>query len=134
MCDYYRRRNCVLEIDHNRTSHAFPWREKFATSSVYLRLSQSFSVTLSSLMWERSHRSSSFFPAVHSLVWLLGRLFTQRFRAVLRLRRLVAGLSPRRSGFAPESVYVGQNGTGTRFLRVFRFHPVNIIPRSYPYS
>jgi hypothetical protein len=48
------------------------------------------------------------------------------------LRRLVAGLSPRRAGFTPLSVHVGFVldivALGQVFLRVLRFSPVNIIP------
>jgi len=48
------------------------------------------------------------------------------------LRRLVAGLSPRRPGFAPGSVHVGfvvdKVALGQVFLRVLRFSPVSIIP------
>jgi len=51
-------------------------------------------------------------------------------RAVPWLRRLVAGLSPRRPGFAPGSVHVGfvvdKVALGQVFLRVLRFSPVNI--------
>jgi hypothetical protein len=51
--------------------------------------------------------------------------------AVPWLRRLVAGLSPRRPGFVPSSVYVGfvvNNGIGTDFFRVVWFSRVSIIP------
>jgi hypothetical protein len=48
------------------------------------------------------------------------------------LRSLVAGLSPRRPGFAPGSIHVGfvvdKMALGQVFLRVLRFSPVNIIP------
>jgi hypothetical protein len=51
-------------------------------------------------------------------------------RAVPWLRRLVAGLSPRRHGFAPELIYVGfvvdKVALGQIFLRVLRFSPVNM--------
>jgi hypothetical protein len=54
--------------------------------------------------------------------------------AVPWLRSLVAGLSPRRSGFAPGSINVGfvvdKVALGQVFLRVLRFSPVNIIPSS----
>jgi hypothetical protein len=59
-------------------------------------------------------------------------------RVVPWLRRLVAGLQPRRQGFTPGSVHDlrfgicgGRSGTGTVFLRVLRFFPVsnNIAPR-----
>jgi hypothetical protein len=52
--------------------------------------------------------------------------------AVPWLRRLVAGLSPRRSGFDPGSVHVGfvvdKVALGQVFPRVLRFSPVNFIP------
>jgi hypothetical protein len=48
------------------------------------------------------------------------------------LRRLVAGLSPRRLGFDPGSVHVGfvldKVVLGQVFLRVLRFSPVSFIP------
>jgi hypothetical protein len=48
------------------------------------------------------------------------------------LRRLVAGLSPRRPGFDPLSVHVvfvvDKVALGQAFLRVLRFSPVNFIP------
>jgi hypothetical protein len=51
---------------------------------------------------------------------------------VLWLRRLVAGLSPRRLGFDPGSVHVGfvvdKVVLGQVFPRVLRFSPVNFIP------
>jgi hypothetical protein len=47
------------------------------------------------------------------------------------LRRLVTGLPPRRSGFAPGSVHVGfvvdRVAMGQVFLAVLRFFPVSII-------
>jgi len=47
-------------------------------------------------------------------------------------QQLVAGLSPRRPGFAPRSVYVGfvvdKVALGQIYLRVFKFSLVNIIP------
>jgi hypothetical protein len=50
--------------------------------------------------------------------------------AVPWLRSLVAGLSPRRPGFAPGSIHVGfvvdRVALGQVFLRVLRFSPVNI--------
>jgi hypothetical protein len=53
-------------------------------------------------------------------------------KAVPWLRSLVAGLSPRRPGFAPRSIHVGfvmdKVALGQVFLRVLRFSPVNIIP------
>jgi hypothetical protein len=53
-------------------------------------------------------------------------------QAVPWLKRLVAGLSPRRTGFAPESTHVGfvvdKVVLGQVFLRVLRFSPANIIP------
>jgi hypothetical protein len=52
-------------------------------------------------------------------------------QAVPWLRRLVAGLSPRRSGFDPGSVHVGfvvdNMALGQVFPRVLRFSPVNLI-------
>jgi hypothetical protein len=58
-----------------------------------------------------------------------------RLRAVPWLRSLVAGLSPRRPGFAPGSIHVGfvvENvALGQVFLRVLRFSPVNIILPSF---
>jgi len=49
-----------------------------------------------------------------------------------RLRRSVAGLSPRRSGLNPRPVRVGfvlhKVTLGQIFLRVLRFPPVNVIP------
>jgi hypothetical protein len=54
--------------------------------------------------------------------------------AVPWLRSLVAGLSPRRPGFAPGSIHVGfvvdKVGLGQVFLRVLLFFPVSIIPPS----
>jgi hypothetical protein len=54
--------------------------------------------------------------------------------AMPRLRSLVAGLSPRRPGFAPGSIHVGfvvdKVALGQVFLWVLRFFPVNIIPPS----
>jgi hypothetical protein len=58
--------------------------------------------------------------------------FTASSKAVPWLKRLVAGLSPRRPGFAPGSIHVGfmvdSVALGQVFLRVLRFSPVNIIP------
>jgi hypothetical protein len=52
--------------------------------------------------------------------------------AVPWLKRLVAGLSPRRPVFASGSIHVGfvvdKVALGQVFLRVLRFSPVNIIP------
>jgi hypothetical protein len=52
--------------------------------------------------------------------------------AVPWLQRLVAGLSPRRPGFAPGSIHVGfvvdKVALGQVFLRILRFSPSNIIP------
>ena len=52
--------------------------------------------------------------------------------AVPTLRRLVAGLSPRRPGFYPRSVHVGfvvyKVTLGQVFPRVLRFSPVNFFP------
>ena len=51
---------------------------------------------------------------------------------VLWLRRLVAGLPPRRPGFDPGSVHVGfvvdKVALGQVFPRVLRFSPVSFIP------
>jgi len=56
------------------------------------------------------------------------------------VRRLVAGLSPRRPGFASGSIHVGfvvdSVAQGQFFLRVLRFSPVNLSfhrrsPNSY---
>ena len=53
-------------------------------------------------------------------------------KAVPWLRRLVAGLPPRRPGFDPGSVHVGfvvnKVTLGQVFSRVLRFSPVNLIP------
>ena len=58
--------------------------------------------------------------------------------AVLWLRRLVAGLSPRRPGFDPGSVHVGfvvnKVALGQGFLWVLRFLPVNFIPPLLHYA
>jgi hypothetical protein len=52
--------------------------------------------------------------------------------AVPWLRRLVAGLSPRRPGFNPGPVHVGfmvdKVALGQVFLRVLRLSPVNLFP------
>jgi hypothetical protein len=49
-------------------------------------------------------------------------------------RSLVAGLSPRRPGFAPGPINVGfvvdKVALGQVFLRVIPFSPVNIVPPS----
>jgi hypothetical protein len=53
-------------------------------------------------------------------------------KAVPWLRRLVAGLSPRKPGFDPGSVHVGfvvdKVALGQVFPRVLRSSPVNFIP------
>jgi hypothetical protein len=58
--------------------------------------------------------------------------------AVPCLRRLVAGLSPRRPGFDPGSVLVGfvvdKVALGQVSLRVLRFSPVNFIPSVLHYT
>jgi hypothetical protein len=58
--------------------------------------------------------------------------------AVPWLRRLVAGLSPRRTGFDPGSVHVGfvvdKVALGQVFLRVLRFSLVNFIPPVLHYT
>jgi hypothetical protein len=52
-------------------------------------------------------------------------------QAVPWLKSLIAGLSPRRSRFAPGSIHVGfvveKVALGQGFLRVLRFSPVNIL-------
>ena len=59
-------------------------------------------------------------------------------RAVSWLRRLVAGLSPRRPGFDSGSVHVGfvvdKVSLGQVFPRVLRFFPVNSIPTVLHYT
>jgi hypothetical protein len=54
------------------------------------------------------------------------------------LRRLVAGLSPRRPGFDPGSVHVGfvvdKVALEQAFPRVLRFSPLNFIPPVFHYS
>jgi hypothetical protein len=53
-------------------------------------------------------------------------------RAVPWLRRLAAGLPPRRPGFDPGAVHVGfvvdKVTLGQVFPRVLRFYPINFIP------
>jgi hypothetical protein len=57
---------------------------------------------------------------------------THRDKAVPWLRRLAAGLPPRRPGFDPGSVHVAfevdKVALGQVFPRVLRFSPVNFIP------
>jgi hypothetical protein len=73
---------------------------------------------------------------VHNTVFLKQKLkkkqVTNKTRAVPWLRRLVAGLSPRRHGFDPGSVHVGfvvdNVALGQVSPRVLRFSPVNFIP------
>jgi hypothetical protein len=66
--------------------------------------------------------------------WSWGLYFRHVFlpAAVPWLKRLVAGLSPRKSGFAPGSIHVGfvvdKVVLRQIFLRVIRFSPANIIP------
>jgi hypothetical protein len=59
-------------------------------------------------------------------------LIKSDLKAVPWLRRLVAGLSPRRLGFDPGSVHVGfmvnKVALGQVFPPVLRFFPVNFIP------
>ena len=59
-------------------------------------------------------------------------------QAVPWLRRLVAGLPPRRPRFDPGLVYVGfvvdKVALGQVFPRVLRFSPVNIIPPVLHYT
>jgi hypothetical protein len=54
---------------------------------------------------------------------------------VKKFGRLVAGLSPRRPGFAPGPIYVGfvvdRVALGQVLLRVLRFSPVIIIPPGF---
>jgi hypothetical protein len=54
------------------------------------------------------------------------------------LRRLVAGLSPRRPGSDPGSVHVGflvdKMALGQIFPRVLRFFPVSLIPPVLHYT
>jgi hypothetical protein len=58
--------------------------------------------------------------------------------AVPWLRRLIAGLSPRRPGFDSGSVHVGfvvdKVALGQVFLRVLRFSPVSFIPPVLHYT
>jgi hypothetical protein len=58
--------------------------------------------------------------------------FSEEGSTVPWVRWLVAGLSPRRPGFAPGSVHVGfvvdKVALGQVFLRVLPFYPVSIIP------
>jgi hypothetical protein len=49
------------------------------------------------------------------------------------LRRLVAGLSPRRPGFAPVGFVVEKAALGKAFLRILRVSPVSIIPQWAPH-
>jgi hypothetical protein len=57
---------------------------------------------------------------------------------VSRLRRLVAGLSPRRHGFAPGSVHVGyvvgKVALGQVFVQVVRFSLSVSFHRGYSYN
>jgi hypothetical protein len=59
------------------------------------------------------------------------------YMAVPWLRRLVAGLPPRRSGFDPGPVHVGfvvdKVALGQVFPRVVRFSPVDFIPPVFHY-
>jgi hypothetical protein len=59
-------------------------------------------------------------------------LYTYSSLAVQWFKRLVAGLSQRRPGFAPGSIHMGfvvdKVSLGQVFLRVLRFTPSNIIP------
>ena len=60
------------------------------------------------------------------------------YKAVLWLRRLVAGLPPRRPGFDPGSVLVGfvvdKVALGQVFLRLLRFSSVTFIPPVLHYT
>jgi hypothetical protein len=62
----------------------------------------------------------------------LYRIVSNTWYAVPWLRELVAGLPPRRPGFASGSVHVrfmvDKVALGQVFLRVLRFSPVSIIP------
>jgi hypothetical protein len=64
--------------------------------------------------------------------YCLYRLTNPHCQAVPWLRRLAAGLPPRRPGFDPGSVHVGfvvdKVALGQVFPRVLRFSPVNFIP------
>jgi hypothetical protein len=57
--------------------------------------------------------------------------------AVLWLRRIVTGLTPRRPGFDPGSVHVGFVveivALGQVYPRVLRFSPVSLIPPVFHY-
>ena len=68
----------------------------------------------------------------------LNRLVKCKLMSVPRLRRLVAGLSPRRPGFDPVSVQVGfvvdKVALGQVFPRVRRFSPVYFIPPVLHYT
>jgi hypothetical protein len=59
-------------------------------------------------------------------------LYVTLYTAVSWLRRLAAGLPPRRPGFDPGSVHVGfvvdKVALGQVFPRVLRFSPVSFIP------
>jgi hypothetical protein len=63
---------------------------------------------------------------------------TLKHKAVPWLRQLVAGLSLRKPGFDPGSVYVGfvvdKVALGQVFPRVVRFSPVNFIPPVLHYT
>jgi hypothetical protein len=68
----------------------------------------------------------------HAIREVKSKSFQTQIKAVPWLRRLVAGLSPRRPGFDPKSVQVGyvvdKVALGQVFLRVLQFSPVNFIP------
>jgi hypothetical protein len=59
---------------------------------------------------------------------------TTYYKAMPWLKRLVAGLSPWRPGFAPRSIHMGfvvdKEALGQFFLQVLQLSPVNIIPPS----
>jgi hypothetical protein len=82
---------------------------------------------------------TSFFNSVLTYKLLNSRKFhltsNPKSRAVRWLRCLVAGLSPRSSGFVPGSIHVGfvvdKVAQGQFFLQVLWFSPVNIIPPSF---
>jgi hypothetical protein len=64
--------------------------------------------------------------------------YINKSQAVPWLRRLVVGLSPRRPGFDPGSVYVGfvvdKVSLGQVFPRVLRFSPVSFTPPVLHYT
>ena len=69
---------------------------------------------------------------MHVICSGLEKVTNLNMQAVPWLRRLVAGLSPRRPGFDLGSVHVGfvvdKVALGQIFPRILRFSPVNLIP------